>query len=206
MDIETNYVPDPRGGTMSNPYYGMPTAPGFTNLIDMTALQNSLNAIPVDMTAIQAYRNEALRKGPSAWANLSKVSSSAQQANQREAALRESNSQTAGEMDKLASSGGLSSGARERAAEGGAKNYMNMSQDLTRQGNLNDLQIGINDETNRVQELGALPGMENQSIQPLFQKSKIITDAQQTENGAVNAYNQNLYNQQMSAWASNQQA
>jgi hypothetical protein len=187
-------------------FSGQPQAPTFNPLFDMTAIQKQLDAIPTDMSGINAYRAEALRTGPSAWANLSKISSAAQQANQREASLREAAAQTAGEEDRLASSGGLSSGARERAAEAGGKNYLNMSQDLTRQGNLNDLQIGINDETNRVQQLGALPGMENTAMQPLFQKASILTNAQQAQNKALNDWNSNLYNQQMTAWAANQQA
>lgn len=194
------------GLTWLTPDTGAPQQPNFNPLFDMSSVQNQLNAIPTDMSGINKYRSEALRTGPSTWANLSKVSNAAQEANQKEAAIRQSASQTAGAEDAIASSGGLSSGARERAQEGGAKNAMDMNQDLTRQGNLNDMQIGINDETNRIQQLGALPGMENTAMQPLFQKASILTNAQQAQNQALNSWNENAYNQQMQAWASNKQA
>lgn len=185
---------------------GQPLPPGFSPIIDMNSLQGELNAIPVDMSGIDAFRSQALRTGPSTWANLAKTTAAAQEANQKEQAKTAANSNEAQADDQLAMSGGLSSGARERVAEGGATNSMQAIQDLTRQGNINDLQIGENDEQNRISQLGSLPGMENQAIAPLFQKASILTNAQEQEQGALNNYNQNLYDQQMSAWAANQQA
>lgn len=177
---------------------GLAAPPAYTPLYD----PSSINAIPVDLSGISAYRQQAMRTGPSAWANLAKISNSAQEADQKEQGQKSVAGQTASAENQIASSGGLSSGARERAAEGGATNYLDMSQNLQRQGNLNDLQVGINDEQNRIQQLGALPGLESQAIQPLFQKANMTSQ----NNQALNSYNMNNWNQQNQAIAANNQA
>lgn len=182
------------------------TAPGFNPLFDMSKLQGELNAIPTNMQGINAYRSQALRTGPSTWASLQKTNNAAKQASQKEQVAQEGVGQTAQALDQLAASGGLSSGARERAVEGGQKNVMDMQQNLAREGNLNDIQTNMNDESNRIQQLGQLPGMENEATKPLFEKSQILTNAQGQNNAAQNAYNQNLYNQQNQAWYAGQQA
>jgi hypothetical protein len=126
--------------------------------------------------------------------------------NAQSAGANQTAGQTAQATDALASQGGLSSGARERAAEGGANNFMNMSQNINQQRASNDMQIGVNDEQNKIQELGQLPGMENQKVQGLQAVNAADTANQIAENQSLNSYNQNLYNQQMSAWGANQQA
>lgn len=166
-----------------------PAAPQLIDMFDMGGMPSNF------MSGLNAYRSQALRTGPSAWASLSKVSNAANEASQKEMAQKKAASATATAQDQLASSGGLSSGARERSAEEGAKNYLSMDQDLTRQGNLNDLQIGVNDETNRMQQLGALPGMENQALSTIASKNK-----------AQNDFNMGLYHEAKSGWAAKQQA
>lgn len=177
---------------------GLQAPPAYVPLFD----PNAINSIPVDLSGINAYRQEAMRTGPSGWASLSKISNAEQEANQNEQAQQAASGQTAAAENQIASSGGLSSGARERAAEGGATNFLNMSQNLERQGNLNDLQVGINDEQNRISQLGALPGLESQAIQPLFQKANMTSQ----NNQALNSYNMNTWNQQNAATAANEQA
>lgn len=180
--------------------------PTMAPIFNMGQLQSQLNSIPVNMQGINAYSAEALRKGPSAWANLAKVQNAEQLEAQKEQALKQGAGQTAAAEDNIASSGGLSSGARERAAESGATNVLDMQQGLQKQGNENDLQIGINDEQNRISQLGALPGLENEAIQPLFQKADIISNAEAQQNAAENTFNMNLYNTQMGAWGAQQTA
>ena len=186
--------------------YTAPQIGAFNPLFDMSQLQSQLAAIPVDMSGINAYRSQALRTGPSTWANLQKTSTAAQTANQKEAAAQAGNAATAEAESRLASQGGLSSGAKERAAEGGANQTLNTQQDLTRQQNLNDLQTGINDETNRIQQLGALPGLENQATQPLYQKASILSNANAQENQALNQYNMSAAQIQQAAIGANQTA
>lgn len=202
-----------------SPYYGMPSIPSYipqynaSTMALAPGLENQLNQIQMDPAALNAFKEQALRKGPSAWANLATNQQMAQEAGQRENAAKQASTQTAQAEDRLASSGGLSSGARERAATEGGKNYLNMSQDLGRQGNLNKLQIGINDESNRIQQLSQLPGMELQALNPALQKAGMLENANVADlgaqiagNSAQNQYNQNIYNQQMQAWGANQQA
>lgn len=201
-----------------DPYAGMPGQPQYQQVYDPSmaltpGLDERLNGIQMDKSGLNAFRDQALRKGPSSWATLAKKDQAAQAANAREKGAREIRGQTAQAEDALASRGGLSSGARERTAQEGAKNYLAMSQDTARQENLNDLQIGMNDEQNRIQQLGMLPGMEYQAIQPDLQKSSMWEQARQAdlanttaENDRRNQWNQILYQQQMQSWAANRQA
>lgn len=131
----------------------------------------------------------------------------------RERAKREAKGTRAEAEAQLALRGGLSAGARERLESSGARNLLAMSQDVSRQGNLNRMQIGINDEQNRIAQLGQLPGMEALALQSNLQREGMYTQARQTdinraiaENQNRNAYNQSLYQQQMQAWAAQRQA
>ncbi len=134
------------------------------------------------------FKEGAFRKGPSQWLSMTKFKNDAQEADQREGAVRDANASTAQQLSQLASQGGVSSGARERATEAGAKNYLGMSQNLQRQGNMADMDMGIKDEQNRLSMLTQLPGLENQRSQ---QK---------------NSYNMDIYKSKMEAAAAERQA
>lgn len=201
-------------------YYGIPQSPDYNAIYDQSMnltpqVQAQLGAINTKGigSAVDAYRNEAMRKNPSAWANLSKQEQDMLQAQSQDKGAASVRGQTAGELSTLGSSGGLSSGARERAATAGAHNAIDMTQDLSRQGNLNKMQIGINDEKNRVSQLSQLPGMEAAALQPQFQKEGIWQNAANQNNQNTiaanqnaNQWNQNLYQTQMQAWGANKQA
>lgn len=220
-DSEGNIVAS--GGTPlmgGQDYLGMPSTPYYNSIYNSSMnltpqVQSELagiNTSGLDQSVDQ-FKDMAERQGPSAWATLAGQQQDALMNNNIERGQSEANASTAGAMDQLASSGGLSSGARERAAEAGATNTMNMTQNAGRQNTLNQLQVGVNDQQNKIQELGMLPGMESQALQPEFQKESIWQNAANTnnqdimaENQNANNYNQNLYNQQMSAWGANQQA
>lgn len=170
----------------NSPYYGFAALPDY----NPSFTPNMLN-----MSGLNKFREEALRTGPSQWDRLAKLSSAGKQANEQENALKQSQAQTAASMDDLAARGGLSSGARERTQQSGQKNYLAMTQDLNRQGNLNDLQLDVNDEQNRMSQLGQLPGMELQSVQPMVQ-----------ENDKRNEYNKWKTDTQNQAIANQKQA
>lgn len=144
--------------------------------------------VPMDGPALQQMQKIALSKGLSPWATMADE----QQRQVKETALEQGAGQvagtTAGADANLAASGGLSSGARERTAETGQKNYLSMSQDLDRQEGLNKAQISMNDQQNKIQQLGTVGQVEGSNAT------------------AANAFNANLYDQQMNAWAANQQA
>lgn len=207
-----NYNPYPNGSPFNStspwsPYYGMPAVPQYSPGYDPStmSMQDYLKTV-YDPSGFDAFRDQAMRKGPSAWATLAKQDQGAQAAKMRDEQASQANSQTAQAEDDLSARGGLSSGARERATMEGAKNYLSMAQGTARQENLNDLQIGMNDEQNRIQQLGQLPGMEQQQAQ-MYEtaKNNDVTNAI-SENSRRNEYNENLYGQQMSAWAANRQA
>lgn len=206
------YNPYPNGSPMNatspfSPYYGMPTAPGFTQGYDPSSMSMTDYLKTVyDPSGFNAFKDQATRVGPSAWANLATQDQGAQAAKTKSADASQANAQTAQAEDDLASRGGLSSGARERATIEGSKNYLSMSQGVEQQKNLNDLQIGMNDQQNKIQELSQLPGMEQQQA-GMWENAK-NTDVSNavSANDKANSYNQNLYNTQMQAWGANQQA
>lgn len=153
--------------------------PGYGGVGMTPELQALLDKLQMDPRGLNKFREEALRKGPSAWATLARRDQLARESDSRERGTKEVAAHTAGALDQLAARGGLSSGARERVASSGAHDYLAMSQDLARQGNLNSLQIGMNDEQNRMQQLQALPGMEIQAMQPGIQKATMWGQARQ---------------------------
>jgi hypothetical protein len=159
-------------------------------------LNARLSGIQMDPRGLNKFRDEALRNGPSAWANLSRSQNQLNTLTARERARKESAGTEAQARSTLAMRGGLRSGTRERLAKEGMKDYLAMSQDATRQGQANDLQIGINDEGNRIQQLGMLPGMEVAALQPEFQKLSLWGQGRQfdTTGKMKNAQSQNDYN------------
>jgi hypothetical protein len=206
-------------GMANDPYSGMPGRPSYQQGYDPNTMsvtpevEARLNKIQADNRGLNAYRQEALRKGSSRWAGLQNQKQYSEETDARERAKREGRSAKSQAESDLAMSGGLTSGARERLSNEGVKNQIAMSQEAGRQGNLNRMQIGINDEQNRISQLGALPGMENQTLQAQLQKEGMWNQAKQTdmqriieENRRRNDYNQNVYNQQMQAWGANKQA
>lgn len=225
VDTTSPMVPNPNPdhdddeAMVPNPYYGLPDPASYTSSYDpekmalSPELDQRLSLISMDKRGLNKFRDEALRSGPSPWASIAKQGQAVQAASARDRSAQESSGQTAQSLDRLGASGGLSSGARERATLEGAKNYLAMSQDTARQENINDLQIGMNDEQNRVQQLSMLPGMELQAIQPEMQKAQMWeqgkasdVQAQVEEGKRKQAYDQWLAEQQQKLYASNQQA
>jgi hypothetical protein len=179
----------------------------------MPELQMKLDALNMDKRGLDKFRLEALRQGPSAWAKLARKDQALQAMDARERGAEAARGQSAQAMDDLASRGGLTSGARERIATEGAKNYLNMGQNVARQQNQNNLQIGMNDEQNRITQLSQLPGMEVQAMQPDFQKLQLWGQGRQfdvgnqiNENKSKNAFDMGQYEQKMKAWAADRQA
>lgn len=220
-----NFITDPSGlaGGMQDPggffkdktnnfsidYASQPKTPGFNPVYDpssMAMLPGYEDYIKKNSQGYNAFRAMALRNGPSNWANLAVTQQDMQGQDQRNKAIQATNSATAGAQDQLAMRGGLTSGARERTVEAGANNLTGSEQGIDRQTGLNKLQIGMNDEQNRMSELGQLPGMESNRAGQWEGVRSNDNANMMTENQAKNTYNQTLYGQQMSAWAAGQQA
>ncbi len=184
-----------------------PDMPNYTVAFDPTTMSIAdYLAGRYDHSAYDKFKDEAMRMGPSRWAKLANQDQKFQASNARQAGINQVASRNNQAMENLGASGGLSSGARERIATEGAKNYLSMGQDVARQARGNSLQIGINDEQNRISQLSQVPGMEmDQARMWTGARDK---DIQNTlgENERKNQYNQNVYNQKMSAWAANKTA
>jgi len=207
-------------GSESTPFgIPQPGDPGYMQGYDPNTMSFSgelgqrLSGLNMDTRGLERIRRDALRKGASPWAGMMTNKSFAEEAGAKDRAIGQSRAGTNTAMADLAAKGGLSAGARERVARGGGRDMLAVGQDVSRQGNLNRMQIGINDEQNRITQLSALPGMENQLYQANMQKESMWDQAKQTdiqrqieENNKRNLYNQNKYNQQMTAWAAERQA
>lgn len=188
--------------------------PGYTNdMSPMSMVDARLSGINLNTKGLEQYRREALRQTPSKWANLSEQKQFVEEMDARERAKREAASARAGAEANLAMRGGLSSGARERVQAEGMKNMLGMSQDVGRQGTINRMGIGIQDESNRIQQLGALPGMEVQALQPLLQKESMWQQAKDRdtqriidENNRRQQYNLSQQQEYNRAVANQQQA
>jgi len=188
---------------------GQPAALDYTSVYDpatMAMLPEFEKKMAASEGGFNQFRQEALRKGPSSWANLAKTKLAMDALEEREKGARTVAAGKAEAMNELAMRGGLSSGARERLAESGAKNLLDMTQNVNRQGKSNALNIGIQDEQNRIQQLSALPGVENQRVSAWQNVRSQDLGNLLKENENRNQFNQNKYNQQMSAWAAGKQA
>lgn len=192
-----------------NSLYDSIQTPGYVQAYDPSTMSQSdyLSSIaPQYDQGFNAFRDQALSKGPSNWLTMSGQGQDLQSQTAKESAQREANASTAQAQDQLAMKGGLSSGARERTVESGQKNLLGMEQDINRTNNQNKLNLGIQDQSNKLSMLGQLPGMENQKqSQWMNAKNADITN-QTAETGRLNSYNQNLYDQRMQAAASERQA
>lgn len=173
--------------------------------------------IQADSRGMDAFRTEALRTGPSAWLNNQLEQQKIQEAQNNEDSSQMASGQNAQARSALAMKGGLTSGASERLAGSGARNQLLERQKNSRAGEVNRLGLQSTDESNRLDTLGKLPGMETAWIQPQIQQSQYNAtnaanaDVYNTNNrlGVQNnqrQFNQDQYGQGMQEWADAQQA
>lgn len=208
----SGWVPQQLPGAPGSPAYNpvwnpsMAMAPGVAS--DMAQIPDLS-----DQAGYKAFTSEAMGAGDLPW--LSKAYQQQHElGNQaRERGGAEVAGQTAGAESALASGGGLSSGARERAAEGGAKNFMSMSQGTARDEANNAMQIGITGAQQKQQMLGQVPGMEQADLSMKMGKEQAVNSARQTDlqgaetaSAGANQWNQGLYTSQMQATAAQAQA
>lgn len=183
-----------RGGGGSI-YDDMPPAPTFRAL--EPEMDRRLSSIRMDTRGLDRFRDEALRTGDSEWAKRMSAAIRADEGMARDRLAGDIASETATARSNLAMRGGLSSGARERLERSGIKNYLSMSQDIAQKGAAGRLQVGVNDEQNRIQQLGMLPGMEIQALQPEFQKAQLWGASRKYDNDLAS----NVWGKQLEAWA-----
>ncbi len=187
---------------------------------------------PTKGAGYQAFQNEALRTGPSQWAQLQQQQNSQNKMQGLESAARQASSGAAQARGQLSMRGGLSSGARERMASGGARDLLAARQGVNRGFNADSLTTNINDENKRMNALAQLPGMEidtqKYNIGNILDMKKAnvqaVNDAQRfniTNQNAASQYNINnalgqkqaqdqytsgAYDQDLQKWAAAQQS
>lgn len=176
-------------------------------------VQAHLAGINMDKTALNKFQSEAMRTGPSAFAKLAGSQQDLLAKNAKDAGARTVAGQGAGARASLAMRGGLSGGAAERLATEGQNNYLDMTQGVNNSLAQNKMQIGMNDEQNRVTQLGMVPGMQAQATGIDLQKESLWDKARENDvnnqvqnNASKNTFDMNMYNQKMAAWAAGQTA
>lgn len=167
----------------------------------------------LDTTGLQAFQSQALAQGPSQWAKQATDQQNFLAMNAKDQGAQTVAGQGATAQAGLASRGGLSSGAAERLAQGGANNYLSMTQGVNNQQAGNDMQIGMNDQQNKLSMMGQLPGMQLGAANFGLAKTNTqlgadSTDvANQMQNAqARNTFNLGQYQTQMAGWGAGQTA
>jgi hypothetical protein len=164
------------------------------------------NFVDANSSGFNQEKSESESAAPTGWATAERLRQNQLSMEQRDAGAQQVGGQTAQADDALAAQGGLGSGARERVAEGGAKNYIGMEQGIDTSAINNDLQIGSTDESNKLSMLNNVAGQEQQRSANWMQANQYDEGQQTAEAGRLNAWNQMTTQQQNAAYAATQQA
>lgn len=158
---------------------------------DAKGLQNRLDDIQLDKRGLNAFRERALAQpGTSAWEQMMLARQGTEQTQARENAMAQGAQAAAQARAAMAMKGGLSGGAAERLSRDQAMMGLRANQGIARSGEQARQGIGLDAENQRLQALGALPGMEVQALQPDLQKTGMWQQMNQ-----FNAQQQNTANQ-----------
>lgn len=122
-----------------------------------TVKGRDLDPNSVDQRGLNALRDKATATGPSAWAKLATDQQGIDELNQKDVAGQQALTGAATARNMLAMKGGLGGGAAERIAGTAARGMNADRQAAARQGSVNRLNIGMQDESNKNQLLSQLP-------------------------------------------------
>ena len=106
----------------------------------------------------------------------------------------------------LASRGGLTSGAAERTAQGGASNYLNMQQGVNNTNATNQNQIAANDQQNKISMMSQIPGMQLGAAQYGSGLQEQNVQNQMGATQAQNQYNLGTYQTQVAGYGAQETA
>lgn len=166
-----------------------------------------------DMSGLQAYKNEALRTGPSKGSMLAMDRIRMDDIAGRDRAAKSAAGEAANARSNLAMRGGIGSGARERVARDAIRGGLASSQDVSRTTANNNSQTMMNDEGNRLNMLSGLGEQQNSYMKIPLEKARIQATADQTDasnymktNSEQNAWNRDMWGQKMQGWAANRTA
>lgn len=196
---------------------GSPMRPEYNSLIDpATGLLKKEYTMqvgtldPSKLEGYQALKGEALRTGPSKWAQLQAQLQNTQRSADMDRAAGQAMSGAATARSGLAMRGGLSSGARERIALGASRNLIDARQGVGRQATVNALNLASTDEQNR---LGTLKGF-NESEMGLSKYNTDLGNKEKEfnitraldERARAEADKLEKYKAELSKWGAGQQA
>lgn len=205
----------------------------FSSNID--ELKQQLAAISVNPEALNKLRAIGLSDDSSPWAKLQLEQETADRGKNMGDAAALADAGLAKGFSALSTHGGASAGQRASLAKQAAQNLLTGRQNVGFAGDKARNQIMSQDESNKLDILKALPGMEVQALQPELQKTSLWsqmadseanrqqsldlnnrayqTDVQKTNLAnmlsgvnAQNAFNMDKYKQQMTNYASYQTA
>ena len=188
-------------GDPGDPYAGMPGLPGFESLRDPATgnLMSKYMSDPTQSGAFVSLRDQAMSTGPSAWANMQTQRQKLEEQNLRNAASKQGLTALSQGQSQLARTGGLSSGAAALMASRGSRDMMLRNQDIGRQGMLDRLGIGQQDETTRQ---GLLKDVANIQLGANeANRSTLLGDV-----GTGNQNRMNLYGLQSGIWGAGKTA
>lgn len=198
---------------------GQPLYPDYNSPYDEKTmsmggeLQRRLDGNNLDKEGMNKFKDEAFRVGPSKYAKLAGGQQDMMAVDARNRVNRSAAGSAAQARTQLAMRGGLGGGAAERIATGSARNVMDLSQNVSRQNAENHGQIAMNDEQNRIQQLGMVPGMDLNAANFDLSKTKMWGEGFQYDttnkinaNKYLNDWNMDKYKQQGAQWAAGQQA
>jgi hypothetical protein len=200
---------------------GRPIAPewqgiaGDDGLLKDTYRMKDWQNVSADRGALNALKGEALRdpKQASQWAQMMLDKQAMEQSAAMDQAARGGQNALLAAQSELAQSGGLSEGSRERMAQRAFREGLLAKQGANRQGALDRMNIGLQDEEKRLGLLNQVQGLENQQADIAFKN--------QEAQGKVDTFNlgkqfddltqrrmfdTNRYNQAMSAWGAGKSA
>lgn len=186
-----------------DPYGGMPG--GYPSYIGMS---NEDTQVPVewDMRAQDRFNTDALRSGPSA-STRNALDMNASAVDQSKSNARGMATGLANDArSQLAMKGGIDSGASERIAKSGISNALDLTQQAEAGANTNRGNILMQDEAQRQSGLQAAAGMNANSAKGIFDMRNANKKNLMGSLDSRNAYNMNLYNQNMAAWGAGKQA
>lgn len=165
-----------------------------------------LSNTQLDARAHERLREDALRRGPSAWRALMEKEQAQRQAIAQDQLAQQQMGQRASAMNALAMRGGLRSGSAERLAQANMAQGLLGRQGIARQGAQNAMGYDIQDVQNQREDIKSLLAAD-------FQKGNF--DAQQQQFNIQNSlreiqnkreFESNMYNQKMQAWAAQRTA
>lgn len=163
-----------------------------------------------NIETFQKLRGRAMTEGPTQWAKLMQDQQRLEQAGLTDQAARQAMSGAAQARGSLAMRGGLSSGARERLAQGMGRSLLGARQDVARQGAMQRANILTQDEQQKLDLLKAVSGqevsvagknLETQNQAQQWNLQQALEDQRRSQEFA-----QNQYAEKMKAMAAEREA